>query len=78
MSDTILSLHVIPKSSKNEIIGWVVDAAGQESLKVKITAPPEDGKANKALIKFLSKEWDTPARALELVSGETSRQATES
>jgi len=73
MENNILKLHVIPKSSRNEIIGWVMDAAGSESLKVKLNAAPEDGKANKALLKFLAKEWDVPAASLELVSGETSR-----
>ena len=68
-----ISLHVTPKSSKNQIVGWFTDANNQPVLKVKIAAPPEDGKANKTLIKFLAKQWDIPASALEIVSGETSR-----
>lgn len=69
----LLAVHVTPKSAKNQIIGWVADAQGQPVLKVKIAAPPEDGKANAELIKFLSKQWDIPKSAIELAGGETSR-----
>jgi len=73
MAHTIIALQVTPKSSRNEIIGWVSDAAGQPVLKIKINATPEDGKANKALIAFLAREWGVPAATLEVVSGESSR-----
>ncbi len=63
----------VPKSPANIIDGWVEDAAGQAWLKVRVTAAPEDGKANKALLKFLSKEWGVPVSALQVVSGETSK-----
>ncbi|MEQ1790197.1 MAG: DUF167 domain-containing protein [Rickettsiales bacterium] len=66
-------LHITPKSAKNHIIGWVDDADGKAVLKIKIVAPPEDGKANIELIKFLAKHWKVPKSALELISGETSR-----
>ncbi len=69
----IISLHITPKASKNEIIGWVAGANGQKALKIKVAAPPEDGKANKELIRFLAKQWDIPASRLVLVSGDTSR-----
>lgn len=70
---TILPIHAVPKSSANKVEGWVQDAAGQRWLKIRITCAPEDGKANKALVKFLSKEWGVPASSLSIVSGETSR-----
>lgn len=73
MAHTVIALQVIPKSSRNEIVGWVSDAGGQPVLKVKINATPEDGKANKALIAFLAKEWGVPASTLELASGTASR-----
>lgn len=69
----IISLHVTPKASRNQLIGWVMDADGRPVLKVKIAAPPEDGKANKALLKFLSRQWSVPSSKLELISGEGSR-----
>lgn len=69
----IIALHVIPKASKNELVGWVDDANGQKALKVKVTAVPEDGKANKAVIALLAKIWGCAARDLEIISGATSR-----
>ena len=72
-SPQIIPIHAIPKSAANRVEGWVLDADGQRWLKVRITSAPEDGKANKALIAFLSKQWHIPKSALSLVSGETSR-----
>lgn len=69
----IISLHITPKSAKNELLGWISDAKGQPVLKVKIAAPPEDGKANKELIRFLAKSWGIKPSSLELASGEASR-----
>ncbi|WP_457678072.1 DUF167 domain-containing protein [Thermovibrio sp.] len=42
-------------------------------LKVKVTAPPEKGKANEALIELLSKRLKVPKRSISIVSGQTSR-----
>lgn len=69
----LISIHITPKSAKNQIIGWEIGADGKKFLKIKIAAPPEDGKANAELIKFLSKEWKVAKSELEIVSGDTSR-----
>ena len=66
-------VHVIPKSSRERIDGWVADADGRNWLKVRVTVAPEDGKANRAVLKLLAKAWKIPASSLEIVSGETSR-----
>lgn len=73
MKTTIIALHIIPKASKNQIVGWVDDGKGGRALKVKIAALAEGGKANAELIKFLSKQWDIPKSALEISGGKTSR-----
>jgi uncharacterized protein len=70
---SLIAVHVIPKSSSNAILGLVKDAAGKEWLKVRLTAAPEDGKANRALLRLLAKEWKCPPSSLEIVKGETSR-----
>lgn len=70
----IINLHITPNSSKNQIIGWIEDTNQKKTLKIKILAPPEDGKANTELIKFLSKQWGIPKSAMKIVSGLTSRQ----
>ena len=70
---SLIPVHVIPKSPRDAIAGMVTDAAGKEWLKVRLTAAPKDGKANKALLKLLAKEWKCPPSSLLIVKGETSR-----
>ena len=66
----ILSLRISPNASKN---GFIKEETG---LKVKITAQPIDGKANKALIEFLSKQFKVPKSYFEILKGETSKDKT--
>ena len=44
-----------------------------DSIKIAIAAPPEGGKANAALIKFLAQEFEVPASNVQIVSGQTAR-----
>ncbi|MEK7991005.1 MAG: DUF167 family protein [Thiotrichaceae bacterium] len=67
--DLLLAVHVQPRSSKTEIIGVY-----GERLKIKITAPPVDGKANKELIKLFAKLFSVPKSHIYLLNGETSRE----
>jgi len=69
MADTLLRLHVTPRGSKNEIIGWRDDV-----LCVKITAPPVEGAANAAIVKFIADALKIRKSQVELVSGERSRE----
>jgi uncharacterized protein (TIGR00251 family) len=62
-----LLLKVIPKSSRNRIVGWVGDR-----LKVAVTAPPERGKANEAVLTLVAQALELPPSAVRLVSGEAS------
>lgn len=61
-----IKILLTPRASRNEIIGTLPDG----TLKVKVTAPPVDGKANEALLDFLSQEWDTPISSLSILRGE--------
>lgn len=63
---------VTPKASSNRIKADVVDGVLQ--LKVYVTVPPEDGKANKAVIELLAKELRVPKSSLTIVSGLQSRR----
>ena len=63
-----LAVRVIPRSSRNSI-EWE-----QETLKVRLTAPPVDGAANEALIALLAERLDLPKRSISIVSGATGRQ----
>jgi len=66
--DLILRVRVQPKASRDEFCGLQ-----GEALKVRITAPPVDGKANAHLIKFLAKQFGVAKSAVTLLSGETGR-----
>lgn len=66
----VITLKISPNTSKNEII------KSEEGLKVKITAQPIDGKANKALIEYLSKQLKIPKSSIEILKGETSKEKT--
>ena len=66
--DLLLDVRVQPKAS-GERLGEV--AAGR--IKVYLTAPPVDGKANKALLKFMGRLFRTPPSTIEIVSGQSDR-----
>lgn len=66
--NVILSLHVQPGAKKTEVAGPHGDA-----LKIRLAAPPVDGKANEALLAFIAKKVGAGRTAVELVSGQTSR-----
>ena len=68
---TLLSIKVIPRASRNEI----GEALGNE-LKIKVTAPPVDSAANRAVIEFLAEALACPKSAIILVRGETARHKT--
>ena len=65
--DVVLS----PRASKNAILGEY-----NSRLKLSLTAPPVDGKANAALCKYLAKLCKVPASSVEIVRGHTSREKT--
>jgi uncharacterized protein len=64
-----LSVRIQPRASKNEMVTM---ASG--GLKIRLTAPPVDGAANEALVKFLADTLSIPKSHVEIVSGHTSRE----
>ena len=71
MKDVILKVYLHPKSSKNEVVGPYRDG-----IKVKVTAPPTEGKANEALIRFLAKKFGISPSCIEIIKGLHSREKT--
>jgi len=70
----VVAIHLTPKASRAAIEG-VFDAPGAgQALRVKVTAAPEKGKANAALLKLLAKEWGVAPTRLSLVSGGKDRR----
>jgi uncharacterized protein (TIGR00251 family) len=66
-----IKVKVLPKSSTNQIIGQEGDL-----FKVKLTSPPVEGKANKALIELLAKRLSIAKKRIEIISGKRSRLKT--
>ena len=64
----VLTLRVVPRANRTAIQGLLGDA-----LKVRLQAPPVDGKANAALIEFFSDVLDIPRNRIEILSGATDR-----
>jgi len=64
----LLELYVQPRTSKDIIVGQHGDR-----LKVTITAPPTEGKANKHLIKFLAKHFNVPQNHIKITKGDSSK-----
>lgn len=67
----LLRLHVQPRAAANELAGLQGDA-----LKLRLTTPPVDGKANKAVIAYLAKFFHLPKSSLHIKSGQQSRIKT--
>ena len=69
-----LRLKVTPKAKRLAIGGLQPEADGGVCLKVAVTAAPEDGKANAAVIALLAKEWGVAKTAISVVAGATDRR----
>ncbi|MBP3847181.1 YggU family protein [bacterium] len=66
----LATIKISPNAKSNEIIKT------ENEVKIKITAQPIDGKANRGLIEFLSKYFKIPKTSIKIVKGETSREKT--
>ncbi|WP_303901604.1 DUF167 family protein [Thiohalomonas denitrificans] len=66
--ELLLSLRIQPRASRDEIAG-----PHGNTLKVRITAPPVDGRANAHLLKYLAKVFGVSRSQIEIVNGQTGR-----
>jgi len=66
-----IDLWVQPRASRTAVVGLQGDA-----IKVRVAAPPVDGKANAELVRFLAKRLGVPRSAVDVVRGETGRRKT--
>jgi hypothetical protein len=65
----VLSLHVQPGAKRTEVVG-----PHGEALKLRLAAPPVDGRANAELLRYLAAAFGVPPRQVTLIRGETSRR----
>lgn len=63
-----LTLHIQPGAKRSELAGL-----HGEALKIRLAAPPVEGRANEALLKFIAGLFDVPVRQVELKQGSQSR-----
>ena len=63
----VVSVKVIPRASRSEVVGEMADG----TLKVKVAAVPEDGKANEELCRVLAAHYGVARNAVEVVAGKT-------
>ena len=70
----MVAVRLTPKAAGNRISGTMQEASGERILKVSVTAAPEAGKANAALLKLLAAAWKLPKSSLAVVAGLTARR----
>lgn len=68
---TLVDITVLPNSSRTEIVGEYA-----KRLKIRIQQPALDGKANKALCRFLAEEFDQPRTSITVAAGEKTKLKT--
>ena len=69
-ADTIITIRVIPRAKKSEISQVLDDG----TIKIRLTAPPVEGKANQALVRFLADVFDISPSNIEIISGVKGRK----
>lgn len=68
-----VTVRLTPKAGADKIDGVAADAAGHAALKARVTAAPESGKANAALLGLLAKSWKLPKSSLSIAGGAKDR-----
>lgn len=71
--DVLVDVHVVPNAAKTQAAG-LHGEAGRQALRLRLQAPPVDGKANQALVKWLAGCLGVSQQAVTLARGETSRR----
>ena len=72
----VIRIRVIPNAKQSEVVGWEDDPHGGRVLRLRIAAPPVEGKANTAIRVFLAKYYGVPKSRVILLKGEASRIKT--
>ena len=68
-----VALRVTPRAAREGVTGLAPTADGSQELKVAVTAVPEAGRANEAVIRLLARVWSLPRSSLAIVAGASDR-----
>ena len=71
-----MRIRLTPRAARRRVEGVGAGADGGAVLKVAVTAPPEKGKANAAMITLLAKAWRLPKTTMAITAGATARRKT--
>ena len=69
----LVRIRAVPRAGHDRLLGTRVDAQGNVALRIAVAAPPEDGRANTALVAFLAKTWRLPKSTIRIIAGVTAR-----
>ena len=69
-------VRLTPKGGRDAVEGWLAGASGKPMLKARVSAPPEDGKANTALIGLIAETLSVARSKVKIVSGASARIKT--
>lgn len=69
-----LAVRLTPRAGRTGILGIAEDAGGEAVVRIAVAAPPVEGKANAALVAFISDILDVPKSAVEIVGGASGRR----
>jgi uncharacterized protein (TIGR00251 family) len=72
-NDLVLAIRLTPRAGGDRVGGTWTDDKGQHWLSASVTAPPDKGRANAALIAMLAKQFSVPRSSISLEAGDTSR-----
>jgi uncharacterized protein len=68
-----LAVRLTPRAKADRVLGVAATAEGKRGVRASVTAPPEDGRANEALLQRLARVWQLSCLDLAIVAGTTSR-----
>jgi uncharacterized protein (TIGR00251 family) len=69
-------IRLSPRGKADRLLAIAATAKGGRMIKAAVTAPPENGRANEALLQLLAQAWHVPRRDLSIVAGAASRNKT--
>jgi len=71
-----VAIRLSPRARSDRLLGVAAAAEDRTAVKVSVTAPARDGRANEALLQLLSRVWRLPRRDFSIVAGAASRNKT--